>query len=132
MILSKSSFNPPHQTSPEGSLRRSCGSQGPTSIKYRGDLCLSIAWHVCFCNVPKLLHFLPFKNATIPTTFSDKHCNSIGQDKNQLTSSARIDQNLNQVDERSPITRASIPRYSNPSGSFQKMCGYPNNWKFLS
>lgn len=96
-----------------------------------GRFMLVVAWHVCFCNVSKLLHFLPFKNNT-DYTFSDKHCNSIGQDKNQLTSSARIDQNLNQVDERSPITRASIPRYSNPSGSFQKMCGYPNNWKFLS
>lgn len=60
VILSKSSFNPPHQTSPEGSLPRSCGSQGPTSIKYWGDLCLSLLGMCVFFNVSKLLHLLPF------------------------------------------------------------------------
>ena len=60
-VVLQSTFNPPHQTWPEGSLRRSCGSQGPTSIKYRGDLCLSLLGMCVFFNVSKLLHFYLLK-----------------------------------------------------------------------
>ncbi len=104
------------QTSPEGSLLRSCGSQGPTSnrrIKYPGDLCLACV----FFHGSKLLNFHLWKTPQHRLRFL----------RNTAIPLARIKINWHRLQGSIKTQTRSTKGHQSPKHQFQSIWQFPKN-----